>query len=147
MVSEDLGTVEQRFREETLAPLREASDAIYHADAEPYVALWASRGPVSLFGALGPCEQGPEVFDALRAVAARFGDGSMDIRYEVVEVGTELAYTVGFEEGQVWIDGEQRRTRIRVTHIYRLENGDWRLVHRHGDFDPRLTRPTGADAS
>jgi ketosteroid isomerase-like protein len=26
--------------------------------------------------------------------------------------------------------------RIRVTHIYRLEDGQWRLVHRHGDFAP-----------
>ena len=23
---------------------------------------------------------------------------------------------------------------IRVTHIYRKEDGEWRLVHRHGDF-------------
>jgi ketosteroid isomerase-like protein len=135
-------TVEQRFRGQTLAKVREAVEASYRSDAEPYVALWATRGPVSLFGALGPCEQGvPKVGAALRKVAARFGEASMDIRYEVVEVGTDLAYTVGFEDGELAIDGERRRSRIRVTHIYRLEDGDWRLVHRHGDFDPRITEP------
>ena len=25
---------------------------------------------------------------------------------------------------------------IRVTHAYRREDGEWRLVHRHGDFLP-----------
>ena len=130
-------TIEQAFRERTLARVRDAVGAVYRADAEPYVALWARRGPVSLFGALGPCEQElPAVGDALRKVAGRFGDAAMDIRYEVVEVGADLAYTVGFEEGQVSVDGSPRNARIRVTHIYRLEDGDWRLVHRHGDFDP-----------
>ena len=129
--------VEQLFRRQTLARVHEAVDSVYRSDAEPYIALWASRGPVSLFGALGPCEQGlPAVGDALRKVASRFADGSIEIRDEVVEVGTDLAYTVGFEEGNVLVDGEPRRARIRVTHIYRLEEDRWRLVHRHGDFDP-----------
>jgi ketosteroid isomerase-like protein len=134
---------EQRFRGQTLKLVREAVDAAYRGDADPYVALWATGGPASLFGALGPCEQGPAVFDALRQVVARLADGHMDIRYEVVEVATDLAYTVGFEEGLVCVDGEQRSTRIRVTHVYRLENGNWRLVHRHGDFDPRIAHPDG----
>jgi hypothetical protein len=34
--------------------------------------------------------------------------------------------------------------RIRVTQIYRLEDGEWRLVHRHGDFAPFDQGPQGA---
>jgi ketosteroid isomerase-like protein len=26
---------------------------------------------------------------------------------------------------------------VRVTHIYRRENGEWKIVHRHGDSAPR----------
>ena len=33
---------------------------------------------------------------------------------------------------------------IRVTHIYRRIDGDWRLVHRHADFPPRDQRNTAA---
>jgi ketosteroid isomerase-like protein len=25
---------------------------------------------------------------------------------------------------------------VRVTHVYRREDGDWRIVHRHGDLAP-----------
>jgi ketosteroid isomerase-like protein len=110
---------------------------VYHSDAAAYVGLWSDRQPVSLFGALGPCELGKDdVAEALHGVAARFNDGAMAIDYEVVDVGADLAYTVGYENGQVSIDGSSRPARIRVTHIYRLENGTWRLVHRHGDFSP-----------
>ncbi len=28
---------------------------------------------------------------------------------------------------------------IRVTHIYRRIDGDWRLVHRHADCPPRIS--------
>jgi len=32
--------------------------------------------------------------------------------------------------------GEPEPMTIRVTHAYRREDGEWRLVHRHGDFLP-----------
>jgi ketosteroid isomerase-like protein len=35
------------------------------------------------------------------------------------------------------VDGDKASPMsIRVTHIYRKESGDWRLIHRHGDFAP-----------
>jgi ketosteroid isomerase-like protein len=51
-------------------------------------------------------------------------------------VGSELAYTVGYEHGQVATDGNRQPVRIRATHIYRREQDEWRLVHRHGDLAP-----------
>jgi ketosteroid isomerase-like protein len=32
--------------------------------------------------------------------------------------------------------GAPRTYTLRVTHIYRRENGQWRIVHRHGDLPP-----------
>jgi ketosteroid isomerase-like protein len=26
--------------------------------------------------------------------------------------------------------------KVRVTHIFRREHGEWRIVHRHGDLAP-----------
>ena len=46
-------------------------------------------------------------------------------------------YTVGYERGAMVVDGGGAQPMsIRVTHIYRRETGDWRLVHRHADFAP-----------
>jgi hypothetical protein len=33
------------------------------------------------------------------------------------------------------------RQRLRVTQIYRREDGEWHLVHRHGDFAPADQSP------
>ncbi len=49
--------------------------------------------------------------------------------------GGDLAYTVWIERGQVRVAGRDDYAPlvIRVTHIFRRENGAWKLIHRHGD--------------
>jgi ketosteroid isomerase-like protein len=55
----------------------------------------------------------------------------------VVASSGDLAYTVGFERGPASVDeGPVTEMVIRVTHVYRRVDGEWRLVHRHGDFPP-----------
>lgn len=55
----------------------------------------------------------------------------------MVHAGSKLAYTVGY--GQVAMEGTRQPVRIRVAHIYRREEDEWKLVHRHGDHDERPT--------
>ena len=68
---------------------------------------------------------------------------------ELVAAGAsgDLAYTVGYEHITFSMDGGPvQATTLRVTHIYRREDGEWRTVHRHADVPP--TRPLrSADAS
>jgi ketosteroid isomerase-like protein len=33
-------------------------------------------------------------------------------------------------------DGTLEPITIRVTHVYRREDGEWKIVHRHGDTAP-----------
>jgi ketosteroid isomerase-like protein len=51
-------------------------------------------------------------------------------------------YRVGYEHGQVAIDGNRQPVRIRATHSYRPEQDEWKLVHRHGDPAPVDDRPS-----
>jgi ketosteroid isomerase-like protein len=133
----------QEFTATTLERLRQASGAWYRSDPEPYRAMWSRREPVSLFGPLGPCKAGwLEVEATFRRMAARFSDGDMTTDFEVVHVGSELAYTVGYEHGQVAIDGHRQPVKIRATHIYRREQDEWKLVHRHGDVAPVDASPS-----
>jgi ketosteroid isomerase-like protein len=98
---------------------------------------------VSVFGALGPCTYGwDEVSRIFRWVAELFSDPS-DARYdyhwdvEVADVSGDMAYTVGFERFKASIDGgAPEQVTLRVTHIYRREDGEWKIVHRHGDLAP-----------
>ena len=120
-----------------------AQAALFAGDSAPYTACWAPSDDVTLFGAFGTREKGHRrVTDTFAWVASRFSDGEMVAAYDTVEVCGDLAYTVGFERGTVRVDdGEPGPMTIRVTHIYKRIDGDWYLVHRHGDHpppDPRL---------
>ena len=75
-----------------------------------------------------------EVGALFRRLAATFSDCT-HFSYELVaaDVVGDLAYTVGYEHTRVSVDGEPRDYRLRVTQVYRREEGQWRVAHRHGD--------------
>jgi ketosteroid isomerase-like protein len=72
-----------------------------------------------------------------REVATWFAD-SEDYEFEVIAAGAsgDLAYTVGYERNKVRVEGMPRVYALRVTHVYRREDGRWRIVHRHADYPP-----------
>lgn len=122
----------------TLDRVHHAIAAIGRGDPEPYMRLWSRAADVSLFGAWGPCKRGwDELSQTFRWVAGRFRGGELRCEDLIVSASADLAYTVGYERGAVAVDGpEPEPMTIRVTHAYRREDGEWRLVHRHGDFLP-----------
>jgi ketosteroid isomerase-like protein len=45
-----------------------------------------------------------------------------------------VAYTIGFEHVSASFRGSpEAPISARVTHVYRRENGEWMIVHRHAD--------------
>jgi ketosteroid isomerase-like protein len=131
------------FRGGILAEQAKAEEALVQGDLEPRLALWSRRDPVSVWGAWGPCKTGwDEVSRIFRWVASRFSDDGTirsDFHYEieVADVVGDMAYTVGFERFNATLeDGKVEPVTVRVTHVYRREDGEWRIVHRHGDLAP-----------
>jgi ketosteroid isomerase-like protein len=122
--------------------LRETDAAIRSitaGDPQRYIELWDDGPDTTLFGAWGPIEQGPEALGrTFEWVGSRFGPGGgLECEHVVVETSGSLGYTVGFERGDVRVDGGPMiPMTIRVTHIYRHRGGRWRLAHRHADFPP-----------
>ena len=118
--------------------VRLALAAMGSGDPQPYMDLWADSPDVTLFGAWGPIEQGHQALvETFRWVGGRFSGGSLEPEDTVVHASGDLAYTVGFERGEVSVDGgAPRPMTLRVSHIYRRVEGKWRLVHRHADFPP-----------
>ena len=65
------------------------------------------------------------------------GTDSGTAHHEVLGYSGDLAYTVGFERGVVRVDGSEAVAMVlRVTHVLRRLDGNWRIVHRHADFPP-----------
>jgi ketosteroid isomerase-like protein len=112
-------------------------------DPQPYIDLWPDHDDVTLFGAWGPIEKGKQrLTETFHWVGTRFGQGELVPEDVVFFTSGDLAYSVGFERGEVSIDGGPRRPMIlRVTHLYRRFGEEWRLVHRHADFPPADQRP------
>ena len=122
-----------------------AEKAIHNGDPLPRLAMWSTKDPLTLFGAWGPCKSGSEEVTRIsRWVASRFSSCS-EFNFEVVAAGVsgDLAYTVGYEHSTRSLDGDPaERSTLRVTHIYRRENGEWKIVHRHGDTLPLDQSPS-----
>ncbi len=77
-------------------------------------------------------------------VKAQFGmleDSFSDCRsysFELVaaDVVGDMAYTAGYEHTEASVNGKPRKYTLRVTQVYRREEGEWRVAHRHGDTVP-----------
>ena len=137
------------FITNTLARQIKAEEAIHNGNVEPRLEMWTTREPVTLFGAGVPLKRGSdEVTRAFRWLASRFSNCTV-YRFELIAAGVsgDLAYTVGFEHSTRSIDGGPAESvTLRVTHIYRRENGEWKIIHRHGDIPP-IDQSPPAEAS
>ncbi len=124
------------FRCAVLARQAEAEAALHRGDPRPRMEMWSRREPVTAFGAAGMFASGWEqLSETFRWVASRFSDVS-DYRYDVLvaDVRGDMAYAIGYERFRGSIDGSPvGAVTIRSTHVYRREDGEWRIVHRHGD--------------
>ena len=137
------------FITNTLARQIKAEEAIHNGNVEPRLEMWTTMEPVTLFGAGVPLKRGSdEVTRASRWVASRFSNCTA-YRFELIAAGVsgDLAYTVGFEHSTRSMDGGPAESvTVRVTQIYRRENGEWKIVHRHGDIPP-IDQSSPAEAS
>jgi ketosteroid isomerase-like protein len=116
-----------------------ATTAVRHGDASSLIEMLSKRDPVTLFPASQPSKLGwAEVRDAFNRVASLYSSGT-PVELEVLASGIsgDLAYLVGVERGSAAVSGGvPEPVNLRVTQIYRREDGRWKLVHRHGDPGP-----------
>jgi ketosteroid isomerase-like protein len=138
---------EDRSFMDALGRVTAAVSQMGSGDPQPHIDCWAESEEVTLFGAWGPIEKGyGQLVKTFRWVGDRFKGGQLATENAVTFASGDLAYTVGFERGEVVVDGgDPRPMTIRVTHVYRRFGDEWRLVHRHADFPPEDQRQVGRD--
>ena len=121
-------------------PLEEyhrAGHAITNGHPEVYKRLYSRRDDVTLANPFGPPARGwSEVAATLDRAAGHYRDGEV-VGFENVAtgVGTDMAYTVEIERYRARVGGADATVpvAIRVTTIFRREEGAWKVVHRHAD--------------
>ncbi len=113
-----------------------ALDEFMRGDPEPVKKIFSHREDVTLANPFFPVGHGWEqVAERLERAASNFRDG--EASFETVEkyVTPELAYLVRIERAKAKVGGSEELAPIalRVTSIFRPEEGTWKVVHRHAD--------------
>ena len=93
---------------------------------------------MTLFRALLTQSGWAELGPAFAFLASRFSDfESYEIEVIAAGVSGDLAYLVANEHTTVSVGGGPPEAyTLRVTSIFRREDGDWKQVHRHADPKP-----------
>jgi ketosteroid isomerase-like protein len=114
--------------------LYEAELALHNGEAGLRRSLWSRQEPVSVLGAWRNAHGQAEVDELFTALSRTFSD-CRSYRFELLayDVIGDMAYTAGLEHTSVSVDGRPRTYTLRATQVYRRENGEWKVAHRHGD--------------
>ncbi len=116
-------------------------------DAASFKDLWSHTDDVTIFGGYGAYEQGwDQVGPRLDWAAARF-PLSTGGKYEALaaDCSGELGYAIGIERCQATVAdrAEPAEIVLRVSHLFRREQGRWQFIHRHADPMTAVLAPTG----
>lgn len=101
---------------------------------EPFLELWSHADDVSIMAAVGGHHIGFEqVSNLLRwASKAQHFDG-WSAENLVTFVVSDLAFSVELEHYARQVAGEDKGMTLRATQVYHREDGEWKVIHRHGD--------------
>jgi ketosteroid isomerase-like protein len=109
-----------------------------NGDATLLKQLASHSADATIVGAWGAYEKGwNEVsarYDWASARLAKSG-AKLNVEYLTTVVSADLAYTVTIERSEVRLVDQDKRSpmALRATQVFRKENGNWKLVHRHAD--------------
>ena len=119
---------------------KEASDAFVNGDYGPLGEVSVHHSPATLFGPAGNCVEGSSQVNGVNAEGAGRCKSSDANTFEVLHKGADgqFAYWVGIQRTVARMAGkdEDIPMALRVTELFRREDGDWKLFHRHADRLP-----------
>jgi ketosteroid isomerase-like protein len=120
---------------------------ITNGNPEIYKQLYSRRDDVTLANPFGPPVRGwSEVSATLDRAAKNYQDGeAVGFDNVATDIGADLAYIVEVESYRARVGGAEEITPVslRVTTIFRREEGMWKVVHRHAD---PITSPRPAES-
>lgn len=114
-----------------------AAQAYVTGDPGPLVAMATTQNPATFFGPQGGRVEGAHaVVSNYQEATQQFAPGG-DTNLEILHQGSsgDLAYWVGIQHAHVHMidQSEPVEMHLRITEVFRCEDNDWKLIHRHAD--------------
>lgn len=115
--------------------LDEVELALHLGDATGRIAMWSRTAPLTLFGAAMNAVGWDRIHPVFEALGEQFSNcTSYQIEILAAEASGDLAYMVALEHTTASINGAEPAPYVlRATTVFRREDGEWKVVHRHGD--------------
>ena len=123
------------FLDATMARYRDAETALHNGDATPRKSMWARTDPLTLLGAALSATGWDEIAPIFDRLEARFSNCT-SCEHEVIAAGAsgDFAYVVAYEHTTASLNGSPALPyTLRATTVFRREDGEWKVVHRHAD--------------
>ena|SRR5215204_373646 len=126
------------FLDAVLPRIARADTALHNGDPRQRIDLWSRTEPVTLFGAALTARGWTDIHRSFERLGATFSHcESFENEVVAARVSGDLAYTVAFEHTTASVNGAPAAPyTLRVTTIFCREDGEWKVVHRHGDALP-----------
>jgi ketosteroid isomerase-like protein len=139
MAADELETAIERYHAAAVDFVR--------GDPESYMAVWSRSDDVSVANPFDPVARGwAQAAETMERAASRWREGEVIGFERLAQVATgELAFILEIERYRAKIGGraEISSVELRVTSVFRLEGGAWKVVHRHAD---PITTPRPAES-
>lgn len=113
----------------------EANSALLRGDIHEYLTLVSHSADYTLMTPFGGLTRGFDYSDERIAEIGRFfqgGEGELELVHSYTS--GDLIVLVLIEHQHAAVGGlPDQEWSLRVTHVYRREGAEWRVVHRHAD--------------
>jgi ketosteroid isomerase-like protein len=127
----------QESWDEARAKCQAALDELVEGKAEAFTSLWSHSDDTVIMGAFGGFEHGwKQVAERLKWASAGIGASGRRVENLLTVVGEDLACTVDLEHMERTSEGRTYHRVLRCTQVYRLEDGEWKVIVRHADELP-----------
>lgn len=115
----------------------EASRAFMNGEIGPLDSIATHLSPATIFGPKGDYVEGADKVNAANTTGAKNFESGGESRFEILQIAANdsIAYWVGIQRATARMKGKTGIVpfNLRVTEVFRREDGEWKLVHRHAD--------------
>ena len=134
--------------EQFMRQREEAARAYVRGNAQPLDRIVARSSDATFFGPQGGKVHGASRVSSTYANDAQNLESDGRSRFEILQMvaDDDLGYWVGIQHATLRMRGQPEAVPmdLRVTEVFRREEGEWKMVHRHAD--PLAHAPQAAQA-